>query len=110
MPDSILLTILGMALVTYIPRFLPLLLLSSRSLPPLLVRWLELIPPAVLAALLTPALLLGKNEAGYFLDLNADNVFLLAAVPTILVSWFTRSFFGAVAVGMISVALLRALA
>ena len=103
-----LLLILGMALVTYIPRVLPLWFLSSRELNPLLMRWLEMIPPAVLAALLMPALFLqtGPDE-GRILFLSVDNVFLLAAIPTFVAGWLTRSFFGTVAVGMAAVAALR---
>ena len=107
MRDQLLL-ILGMALVTYIPRVLPLLLLSSRDLNPTLMRWLEMIPPAVLAALLTPALFLqtGADEERV-LFLSLDNVFLLAAIPTFVAGWLTRSFFGTVALGMAAVAALR---
>lgn len=107
--SSIILLILGMAVVTYLPRVLPLWLLSSRRLPPLFIRWLELIPPAVLAALLAPGLLLGKDASGaYFLNIGPNNVFLIAAIPTIVTGLITRSFFGTVAVGMLSVALIRA--
>ena len=103
-----LLLILGMALVTYIPRVLPLILLSSRELNPLLMRWLEMIPPAVLAALLAPALFLqtGENDTRIFF-LSMNNVFLLAAIPTFVAGWLTRSFFGTVVVGMVAVAALR---
>ena len=97
-----------MALVTYIPRVLPLWLLSSRALNPAFMRWLEMLPPAVLAALLAPAILLRKGEAGQetlFFDL--DNTFLLAALPAFLVAHKTKSFFWTVAVGMAAVALLR---
>lgn len=106
MPDMLLL-VAGMALVTYVPRALPLILLSSRKLPPVAARWLELIPPAVLAALLLPQLLLGKENGVPFLDISLNNTFLLAAVPTALTGFFTRSFFGTVAVGMACVAALR---
>lgn len=107
--SSLILIIFGMALVTYLPRVLPLLLLSSRKLPLFFVRWLELIPPAVLAALLAPGILLGKHGDGsLYLHLATDNLFLLAAIPAILTNLLTRSFFGTVAVGMGSVALLRA--
>ena len=34
-------------------------------------------------------------------------MFLLASVPTFIASWLTKSFFGTVAVGMGTVALLR---
>ena len=100
--------IFGMALVTYIPRMLPLLLLSSRSLNPKLIRWLEMVPPAVLAALLAQELFLKPMPDGSkSLFISLDNVYLLAFAPTLLVGWFSRSFFGTVAVGMITVALLR---
>ena len=101
------LLILGMAVVTYIPRAAPLLLLSSRNLNPLLMRWLEMVPPAVLAALLAPELLLRSESGGKSLFLGMDNFFLLAALPTFVVGWITRSFFGTVAFGMGMVALLR---
>ena len=102
------LLILGMAVVTYIPRMAPLMLLSSRSLNPLLMRWLEMIPPAVLAALLAPGLFLqnGPDDAR-MLFFSLDNVFLLAAIPTCIAGWLMRSFFGTVAVGMAAVAALR---
>ncbi|MCC8194147.1 MAG: AzlD domain-containing protein [Deltaproteobacteria bacterium] len=104
------LLIFGMALVTYIPRVLPLWLLSSKSLHPAFMRWLEMVPPAVLAALLAPALFLAKDESGgERLFLGTDNFFLLAAIPAFLVAWKTRSFFGTVAAGMAAVAVLRAL-
>lgn len=106
MRDTILL-ILGMAVVTYIPRLAPLWLLSSRKLPEAVIRWLELIPPAVLSALLIPALVLGKKDGTAFLDISTGNVFLLATIPAALTAYFTKSFLGTVAVGMGGVALLR---
>jgi branched-subunit amino acid transport protein len=97
-----------MALVTYIPRAAPLLFLSSRKLNPRFIRWLEMVPPAVLAALLAPELLLRETIQGVkTLFLNADNVFLLAALPTLLAGWLSKNFFAAVVAGMASVALLR---
>jgi len=101
----IFLTILGMAVVTFVPRLLPAWLLSSRRLSPSVERWLGFVPCAVLAALLAPSLVL-KDGA---LDLAPGNMFLLAALPTFIVAVKTRSFFGTVAVGMGAVALLRLL-
>lgn len=101
----ILLTILGMALVTYLPRVLPVLFLSSRTLPKGVTDWLSFVPTAVLAAMLAPALLMNKGG----MDVSLGNVFLLAGLPTFAVSWLTKSFFGAVITGMACVALLRLL-
>lgn len=100
--------ILCMALVTYLPRALPLVLLSSRRLNPTIERWLSLIPPAVLAALLAPELLLHKDSSGAVsLFISPYNIMLMAAIPSFIVAWRTKSFFGTVIVGMGSVALGR---
>ena len=99
----IFLTIIGMALVTYIPRLLPVYFLSSRSLPPLAVAWLRYVPVAVLAAMLFPSLLVQEGQV----ILSPSNVFLWAAVPTLLVAIKARSLFGSVVVGMVLVAAVR---
>lgn len=99
--------IVGMAVVTAIPRIVPLLLLSSRSLPEPFMRWLEMIPPAVLAALLAQELLLTRSDAGVALNFSAENIFLWATIPTVLVGWFSKNFFATVATGLITVALVR---
>ena len=99
----IFLTILGMALVTYVPRLLPVYFLSSRSLPPLVVDWLRYVPVAVLAAMLFPSLLVEEGQVA----LAPSNIFLWAAFPTFLVAWKTRSLFGSVVVGMVLVAAAR---
>ncbi len=100
---TITLTIFGMALVTYLPRLLPVWLLSQRALPPLVIAWLRYVPVAVLSALLLPALTVQQNR----IDLGFDNILLWAAIPTVLVAWKTKSFFGTVLVGMGVVALAR---
>ena len=96
-------TILGMAVVTYVPRLLPPLFLSGRNLQPLLVAWLRLVPPAVLAAMLAPSLLVkgGRIELGF------DNLFFWAALVAFPVAWKSGSLFLTVIVGMGLVALGR---
>ena len=101
--NAIFITILGMGLVTYLPRLLPILLLSSKKLPPLVVAWLRYVPVAVLSAMLLPSLVV--KEGG--LDFSGSNIFLWAAVPTFVVAWKTRSLFGSVVVGMMIVAVAR---
>ncbi len=96
-------TILGMALVTYLPRLLPAWLLSSRELPRWLVSWLRNVPVAVLAAMLFPAIATQSSE----LQIGPQNLFLVAAFPTLLVAIKTRSLFGSVITGVAAVALAR---
>lgn len=48
------LVIVGMTIVTYIPRLLPLSMLSKRPMPPVVRRFLMYIPFTALGALLLP--------------------------------------------------------
>ena len=88
--------ILGMGLVTFLPRWLPLVYLTKRNLPVWLVEWLDLIPAAILSALLLPELV--TSGAPRSLDLLRPE--LIAAVPTLLFAIFTKSLGGTVIVGM----------
>ena len=49
-----LLLVLGMAVVTYLPRLLPMLLLSTDKLPSFLKRFFDFVPYAVLTTLIFP--------------------------------------------------------
>ena len=100
--SALALCVAGMAIVTALPRILPITFLAHRKLPPALMRWLSFVPVSVLAALLAPEVFLRNGE----LHLAADNFFLLS---TLLVAWRTHSFFGAVTAGMVTVTLLRLL-
>ncbi len=98
-PEAFWVTLLGMALVTYLPRALGLVGLSGRALPQTVERWLGYIPAAVLAALLAPALS-GEGEADR----------LLAALPTFLVAVLSRNMALTVVVGILSMTVVKALA
>lgn len=101
--QAVFVVMVGMLLVTYLPRLLPVLLFSSRDLPPLIVAWLRFVPVAVLSAMLLPSLILADNQ----LNLRVNNIYLWAAIPTFLVALKTKSLFGAVIVGMGVVAFFR---
>ena len=94
---------LGMVLGTALPRALPMTLLADRPMPPKARRWLSFVPAAILAALVAPDIFLREGA----LFLSTENMFLLAAPPTILGSWKTRSLFATLAAGMFLVALGR---
>ncbi len=85
-----------MMLVTYLPRALPMLVLSRFQLPIRLRLWLEFVPVAIMSALVMPELLAPKGS----LLLSAQNPYLLAAVPAMLVSWRTRNLALTVVAGM----------
>lgn len=94
--DVVFIVIVGMAAVTYLPRFLPAWLLSSRSLPGPVIAWLKHVPAAVLSAMLFPGLFLIDGR----LDVSWNNLYLLAAIPTFLVAWKAKSLFGSILIGM----------
>lgn len=92
-----LLLVIGMGLVTYIPRWVPLFYLSRRRLPQWLVDWLELIPVAILSALVLPEIL----TLGIPRELDLLNPKLLVSLPTFAFALKTRSLGGTVVVGMV---------
>jgi len=89
--------LLGMGLVTFLPRWLPLVYLTKRNLPSWLVEWLDLIPAAILSALLLPELVTGGAPRA--LDLLRPE--LMVAAPTLLFAIFTKSLGGTVITGML---------
>jgi branched-subunit amino acid transport protein len=95
-PDYLLL-LAGMGLVTYGPRWAPLFFMTRRKLPSWLVEWLDLIPAAILSALLLPELL----RSGQPPRLDFFQPKLIAALPTFVFALKTRSLGGTVVVGML---------
>lgn len=87
----------GMGCVTFLPRWLPLFSLSNRKLPDWFVDWLDLIPAAILSALLAPILV----TAGTPREINLLRPELFVAVPTFLFAFKTKSLGGSVFVGML---------
>ncbi|NLY43731.1 MAG: AzlD domain-containing protein [Clostridiaceae bacterium] len=103
MDSKILLIIFGMGLVTYIPRMIPLVILSKFDMPPLFLKWLKYIPVAVLSALLLPGILI--TEQGFSMGLN--NKSFLASLPCFFVAAKTRNLFITVLVGIVSMFILQ---
>ena len=88
--------VLGLGLVTYLPRWLPLIVLAQRRLPDWLVEWLDLIPAAILSALLLPLLVTTGEPRHLALFQPA----LLVAIPTLLFALKTKSLSGTIILGM----------
>ena len=87
----------GMGLVTYIPRWIPLLFFAHRRLPQWLVDWLGLIPAAILSSLLAPILFTRAEPRSFVLDQPE----LLVAIPTLVFALKTKSLGGTVLIGML---------
>ncbi|MFP3393130.1 AzlD domain-containing protein [Brevibacillus sp. SIMBA_040] len=100
---DVFLIIVGSALVTFLPRVVPLMVLSRMELPEWGIRWLNYVPISVMAALVGQELFVQDGQLTSLLT----NVELLAAIPTVLVAIKTRSLLGTVVAGMISIMILR---
>ncbi|PLX87618.1 MAG: AzlD domain-containing protein [Desulfuromonas sp.] len=94
--NDYLLLFVGMGVVTYLPRALPLVYLAQKKLPQWLIDWLGLIPVAILSALIAPALFVDDTAQRFQLDKPE----FLVAIPTLLFALKTRSLGGTVLVGM----------
>jgi branched-subunit amino acid transport protein len=101
---SLWLTILGMGLVTYAIRLLPILALERRPLPARLRQALRFVPPAVLSAIVFPELL--RPGGGW--DLSPGNDRLLAGLLAIGVAWLSKNVLVTIVAGMLALWLLQA--
>lgn len=88
--------IAGMALVTAIPRFLPVAILSRFEFPEIFREWLSYIAPAVLAALVAVSVLAPNGT----IVMSPDNLYIWAFIPTLVVAIYTRSPFYTLVTGI----------
>ncbi|MGE6376661.1 AzlD domain-containing protein [Peribacillus muralis] len=100
---DVFLIIVGAAIVTFIPRVVPLMVLSRIELPEWGMRWLNYVPISVMAALISQEILVHDGE---FSSLT-DNIQLVAAIPTFLIAIKTRSLLVTVLSGVIFFMFLR---
>lgn len=85
--SNTMLIILGMAIVTYIPRVLPLVAMNGKELPPKLKAVLQNVPYAALGALIFPGILYIQDDIwfGIIGGLTAISVAFLGAHLIIVV-------------------------
>ena len=95
--------LIGGMLVTYATRLSFIALLPPERMPALFRRGLRYVPPAVLAALISPELF----SPGGTLDLSLGNERLLAGSLAFLVAWRTRSTWLTITAGMLALWLLH---
>ncbi len=87
--------ILGMAIVTFLPRFLPMVFLTRKAIPQRVQRGLGYIPIAILSAIVFPVLFF--NEGGRVEIQSHD---LLSAVAVFIFAWKVKSLWASVVLGM----------
>lgn len=89
--------VLGMTAVTFGVRYPVLALVSRLQLAPSIERALRYIPPAVLAAIIAPEILLPDGEN---LALRLDNSALVGGIVASIIAWRTRNLLLTIVIGM----------
>ena len=97
--------ILGMGVITYTIRLVPIWLLERATVGEQWRRALRFVPAAVLSAIILPELV----QPGGVMDISLGNARLLAGLLAILVAWRTKNILITLAVGMVALWLLQGL-
>ena len=92
-------------LITFGMRFSLIYLFGRFHIPDAMRRALHYVPPAVLSALIFPAIFLPDNE----LDLSFGNHYLLAGLLAIIVAWFSKNTLLTIIAGMLALLVLQLL-
>ncbi len=95
--------ILGMGLISIAVKAAPIMLLARRRLSSSVLEVGRFLPIAVLSAMAVS----GVFAPGGRLELGAENVFLAAALPTLVVAVVTRQMLLTIVVGILATALAR---
>jgi len=92
----ILILILGMGIVTFLPRFVPMAFLTRWVIPERVKMGLGYIPIAILSAIVFPILFF--NEVG---KVEIEPHYLLSAIPVFVFAWKVKSLWASVVLGML---------
>lgn len=100
---TVLLVIAGCAIVTWIPRVAPFLIVRNMKLPDAAIKWLSFIPVCILTALVAASVIDSGEEA-----LPAINWQVLTAlIPTLAIALWTKSLLFTVIFGVVTMAFIR---
>lgn len=94
--------IAGCALVTWLPRVIPFILVKAMPMPSIIMRFLAYIPVCILSALVYASLF---DATGSITSLNIFNT--IAFVPTLFIALWTKSLSKTVIAGVVTMAALR---
>lgn len=99
---AMVLLILGCALVTWLPRIVPFVLVKNMKLPDIVLRWLAYIPVCILSALVIEGFFDKKDHLVTIQWLN-----VVTFIPTLVVALFTKSLSKTVIAGVVTIAIFR---
>ncbi len=91
--------IAGMVLVTFVIRYSMFIIAGRVEFPDRLVKALRYVPPAVLTAIIVPAVLIPTGEG---VNLSYTNAALIGALVALGISWFSQNLLLTIVVGMLA--------
>lgn len=97
--------ILGMGLVTYATRVLPIFLFKNRKLNENILKWMKYVPITILSAIIAPDIFMPQPKG--VLHISFKNPYLVASVITLLATFKIKNLIGVIAVGIISILILK---
>jgi branched-subunit amino acid transport protein len=97
--------IAGMAFVTILVRYPVLALVGKIPLPDRVYRALRYVPPAVLAAIIVPAVVMPTGT----IDISPGNSYLIAGMISVVIAWRSKNLLLTIVLGMAIFLLLRVL-
>ena len=89
--------ILGMFVITFGIRFVMFAFAGKITFPVWLQQSLKFVPPAVLTAIIVPSVVMPLGE----IDISFNNVYLIAAIISVVISLITKSLLKTIFFGML---------
>nr|WP_321291930.1 AzlD domain-containing protein [uncultured Trichococcus sp.] len=103
MDDKALWLILGGGLVTFLPRWLPIIALKNARIPIWFQKWMSFLPVSIFAALIASDIFFWEGTV----SLNAlENAKLLPSLVTALVAYYSKNMILSVIVGIAGISLM----
>lgn len=95
--------IIGMALVTFIPRFFPMIMLTKREISPAFSRWMSYIPVSIFASLVAYDIFFWEEV---FSVNPVENIKLVPSILVFIVAYKTKSLLWSMVSGIVAITLL----
>jgi branched-subunit amino acid transport protein len=101
--DKALWLILGGGLVTFLPRWLPIVALKNARIPIWFQKWMSFLPVSIFAALIASDIFFWEGTV----SLNVlENAKLLPSIVTALVAYYSKNMILSVIVGIVGISLM----
>jgi branched-subunit amino acid transport protein len=101
--DKALWLILGGGLVTFLPRWLPIVALKNARIPIWFQKWMSFLPVSIFAALIASDVFFWEGTV----SLNVlENAKLLPSIVTALVAYYSKNMILSVIVGIVGISLM----